>query len=367
MLKKIIYIIVAVVLGFVIFYMSWNDSRARAFVNRANKALKEGNYEFFLKLNNYYEKDPIFVENYTKEGNIIGTEEKENNTTSLRAYNMLVEVELEDKTREYRSGVFFIITDVNTDIVPEETSEPSSDLEAKDALTKMIITCDNGKTYEIPLSTYGYSSTPYISTLYTTKELKEEFTDDSHSAPTCISNIKLVAKEDIEDKDEIVFFDNDVTISFEEHNEESYWKDLVDQNKAGVLYTAKEFRDSFTFAFPEMTRTFVITGVAFLVLAGLGVFVFWPKKSFVPKEDEDREKYTFASTEEKEQYAIAKVARSKKEKEDRENRYKNVRSNKSLDEITEEKLEESIDKENTFEQAVEEDKTLENEEKKEEN
>ena len=169
----------------------------------------------------------------------------------------------------------------------------------------------------------------------------------------------MVTKE-AKDSDEVVFFDNDVDISLAEHNEEEYWTNLEKEGKAGVIYTDKEYRDNFVFAFPEMTKSFVITGVTFVILLALGLFIFWPKKSYVPtKEDEDREKYTFATTDEKEQIAIAKVARSKKEKEERENRYRNVRSDKTLDEITEEKLEESMDKENTFEQAIEEDKVAE--------
>lgn len=364
MLKKILYSIVAIVIGFVVFYISWRDSCSRAFSHRANKALQQENFEFFLKVHKYYEKEPIATEKYT-ETVVIDEEHNitDNNTTTLRVYNIYstfyISKEESGKTvtvTDYRSGIYFLITDINTDIVPEEDSDPDDD----SIVTKIILTADNGNTYTLDSSTFGYSSTPYISSVFASKEMKEQLIDDSHqTAPTKITHVKMVTKESKDSTDEVIFFDNYVEIPLEEHNEEDYWKNLVEQGKAGVLYTEKEYRDNFVFAFPEMTRTFVITGVTFIVLLALGLFVFWPKKSFVPKEDEDREKYTFATTDEKEKYALAKVAKGKKEKEDRENRYKNVRTEKSLDEITEEKLEESKDKENTFEQAVEEDKALE--------
>lgn len=364
MLKKILYSIVAIVIGFMVFYISWKDSTSTAFNHRATKALNEGNYEFFLKAHKYYEKEAIMVEKYT-ETVVIDADHNitEDNTTTVRAYNIYanfyVETEENGKTKTttaYRSGIYFLITDLNLEIIPEEKNEPTE----KSVLTKIIITSDNGNSYTIDSSTFGYSSTPFISTVFSSKEMKEKFIDNTHTdLPTKLTHVKMVTKESTTSTDEIVFFDKEVNISLEEHNEEDYWKNLEASGKAGVMYTDKEYRDNFVFAFPEMTKSFVITGVTFVILLGLGLFIFWPKKSFVPKEDEDREKYTFATTDEKEQIAIAKVARSKKEKEERENRYKNVRSEKSLDEITNDALEESMDKENTFEKAIEEDKALE--------
>ena len=364
MLKKILYSIVAIVIGFVVFYISWKDSCSTAFNHRAVKALNEGNYEFFLKAHKYYEKEAISVDKYDKEV-VIDADHNitDTHTTTLRTYNIYanfyVEEDVNGKTKTttaYRSGIYFLITDLNLDLIPEEKNEPTE----SSILTKIIITADNGNSYTLDSSTFGYTSTPFISSVFASKEIKEKFIDSTHTdTPTKLTHIKMVTKE-AKDSDEVVFFDNDVDISLAEHNEEEYCTNLEKEGKAGVIYTDKEYRDNFVFAFPEMTKSFVITGVTFVILLALGLFIFWPKKSYVPtKEDEDREKYTFATTDEKEQIAIAKVARSKKEKEERENRYRNVRSDKTLDEITEEKLEESMDKENTFEQAIEEDKVAE--------
>ena len=165
-----------------------------------------------------------------------------------------------------------------------------------------------------------------------------------------------------------IFFESnieDLNISLTEHNEEEYWTNLVDEGKAGVAFTSKEARSNFTFSFPEMNRTLIITGVTIILLAAFGLFIFWPKKSYVPTEEVDRETYTFASTDEKEKYALAKVARSKKEKEDRENRYKNVRTDSNLENMSNEAIKESMDKENTAEAALAEDAKLEAEETKE--
>ena len=113
-----------------------------------------------------------------------------------------------------------------------------------------------------------------------------------------------------------------------------------------------------------MNKTIIASAISFVILVGLGLFVFWPKKSYVPtREDEDKEKYTFASTDEKEKYALAKVARSKKEKEDRENRYKNVRTENNLENLSDEAIKDSMDKENTAEAAIQQDLEAEAEEK----
>ena len=348
MLKKIIYVIVAIVLGFVVFYISWRDSYSRAVVNRGNKAIKEENYEFFLKFFEIYEKDDIFTEQYTTDGN----------TTTIKAYNFFASKVIVDeknsKNTEPRSGIVFLIKDINMEIVAIDESEPSNDVKDEDPATRMVLTADNGNTYSTVISTYGYDSAPIILYTFFTTELKKDLVNEEYTTtPTYISHVKIYDSKDT------VFYDKDVNVPLVENNEKTYWDNLVNEGKAGVAFTEKEYRTNFSFAFPEMNKTLIITGVTILILIGLGVFVFWPKKAFVPKEDEDREKYTFASTEEKEKYALAKVARGKKEKEDRENRYKNVRSEKSLDEITEDALEESKDKENTAEAALAMDEKLE--------
>ena len=346
MFKKILYVIVAIVIGFVVFYISWKDSYTNAVINRGNKAIEEKNYEFFLKFYDYYEKKEITTETYTENSN----------TTTIRAYNVFIEkIQEEDKTYSSRSGVFLLITDLNLDVIKMDTNQPSDDVKDDDPATRMIITTDNGATYSYVISTYGYDTAPVILFNLSTTELIEKTTKDEVK-PNYVSHIK------ISDSENVVMFDNEVHLDLIEHNEKTYWDNLVESELGGVGFTQKEYRTNFLFAFPEMRKTIIITIIAILILIGLGVFVFWPKKSFVPKENDDREKYTFEGTEAKEQYALEKVARGKKEKEDRENRYKNVRSEKSLDEMTDEALEKSIDQENTFEKAIEEDKALEAEE-----
>ena len=78
LLKKILYIIVSFVLGFVVFYISWRNSYSRAVVNKGNKALEAEDYEFFCKFLDYYEKEELFVTQYTES----------NNTTTIRGYNV---------------------------------------------------------------------------------------------------------------------------------------------------------------------------------------------------------------------------------------------------------------------------------------
>ncbi len=358
MLKKILYVIVALVLEFVVFYISWRDTGSTAMLNRGNKALKEGNYEFFLKFSEKYDKTQILEASYLLD----------ENTTTLKCYNVFSTKVIVDETKkkEYapRSGVLFFIENINTDVVKIDTMEPADDPKDDEKTTNITFTADNGKEYTTTLSTFGYKSAPVVLFNYFTTEFKSSFEEGTSTPATKITHVKMV---DSEDK---VFFDTDISLDFVEHNDEAYWDELVASGKGGVAYTAKEYRDNFTFAFPEMRKTIIVSLISFLVLVGLGLFVFWPKKSYVPtKEDDDREKYTFASTDEKEKYALAKVARSKKEKEDRENRYKNVRTEKTLDEMTNEAIVESMDKENTAEAALAKDEELEKEalEKVEEN
>lgn len=352
MLKKILYALFAVVIGFVVFYISWRDACSTAVVRQGNAALKEGNYEFFLKFFEKYEKECAIEEQYTVDSN----------TTTIRVYNVYstkVATD-EDKPKEYssRSGFALFITDINTtdDYIIIDSQEPSDDVSDEDPATRITFTADNGKTYTSVVSTYGYESSPIVIFSFFTTEFKDCFVEKNSSdpTPTKITHIKIV------DSEENVFFDKNINLELVEHNDVEYWDALVEEGKAGVIYSSKEYRDKFSFPFPEMTKTFIITGVAILVMIGLGVFIFWPKKSYVPtKADEDKEKYTFASTEEKEKYALAKVAKGKKEKADRENRYKNVRTEKSLDELTDEAIEESMDKENTAEAAIAKDEELE--------
>ena len=349
LLKKILYVIVAITLSFVIFYISWRDSSSSALVHKANKALKENNYEFFLKFFEIYDKEEIAKVQYTEN----------ENTTTVRAYNIYSSTVVTDKTNdknyEERSGVVLFIDNLNMDVVKIDSEQASDDIKDEDPATRITFTADTGKTYTAVLSTYAYESTPIVLFTYFTTEFRDYFKTDVEA--TKINHIKMV------DSENVVFYDCNIELEFVEHNDKAYWNSLIESDKAGVAWTNDENRKNFTFSFPEMNKTFLITGIAILVLIGLGVFIFWPKKSYVPKADEDKEKYTFASTEEKEKYALAKVAKGKKEKEDRENRYKNVRTEKSLDEITDEAIEESLDKENTVEAALAEDAKLEEESK----
>lgn len=353
MLKKILYVLVALLIEFVVFYIAWRDSGSTAMMHRGTKAIEAENYEFFLKFFEKYDNEEILKAEYTID----------NNTTTLKCYNVFSTKVITDNSnkKDYssRSGVVFFIGNLNTDVVKIDTTDPDDDIKDEDPATRMTFTADNGETYTTVISTTGYDSTPIVLFNYFTTEFKDMF-KKSESTPeaTKITHIKLV------DSESTVFFDTDLELPFVEHNDEAYWDQLIAEGKGGVAYTAKEYRENFTFAFPEMRRTIIVSAICFAVLVGLGVFIFWPKKSYVPtKEDEDKEKYTFASTEEKEKYALAKVARSKKEKEDRENRYKNVRTETNLEDISNEAIIDSMDKENTAEAAIQQDLEAEAEEK----
>ena len=353
MLKKILYVLVALLIEFVVFYIAWRDSGTTAMMNRGTKALEAENYEFFLKFFEKYDNEEILKTEYTID----------DNTTTLRCYNVFSTKVITDDTKkkEYssRSGVVLFIGDINKDVVKLDTMEPDDDVKDEDPATRITFTADNGETYTTVISTYGYNSTPIVLFNYFTTEFKDLFKKkESTPDATKITHIKLTDSEDT------VFFDNDIDLTFVEHNDEAYWDQLIAEGKGGVAYTAKEYRDNFSFAFPEMNKTIIASAISFVILVGLGLFVFWPKKSYVPtREDEDKEKYTFASTDEKEKYALAKVARSKKEKEDRENRYKNVRTENNLENLSDEAIKDSMDKENTAEAAIQQDLEAEAEEK----
>ena len=365
MLKKILYIIVTLALGFVIFYISWQDSYSSAVIHKGKKALEEENYEFFCKFLDYYEKEEIAKVEYTLD----------DNTTTLRAYNVYSKSALDkDEKKVYRSGVLFIVTNINLELVKADTEEPSDDVKEDDPATRITLTADTGSTITTTFSTYGYDSTPIVLYTFAITESIDEFKKgESKETPTKVKHLKMV------DSEGTVFFDCNVDLDLVEHNEEDYWKNLVEEGIAGTSFTSKEARSYFTFSFPEMNKTIIVTLVTFLIFVGLGVFIFWPKKSYVPTEEVDRETYTFASTDEKEKYALAKVARGKKEKEDRENRYKNVRSESNLENLSNEAIKDSMDKENTAEAALAKDaeaeaianidevETTENEDIKEEN
>ena len=348
MLKKILYVIVAILLGFIVFYLSWRSSYAKAVVNRGNKALEEENYEFFCKFLDYYEKDPASLVNYTEN----------NNTTTIRTYSVFAKgLKDEDGNKVNRSGYMLLIYNINTDIITLDEEQVDDDVADDVLATRLTLTADNGATYTHVISTYGYDETPIVLYSLSTTE-----TINKLNGATSITHIKITDCSE----EKVAMLDSEVNLPLTEHNDEEYWTNLVNEDKAGVKFSQKEYNKNFSFAFPEMNKTLLITGITILILIGLGVFIFWPKKSFVPNEDEDREKYTFATTEEKNKYALAKIARDKREKEERENRYKNVRAEKSLDEITDEALKDSANQENTFEKAIEEDKALE-ESAKEEN
>ena len=350
MLKKILYIIVSVLLGFVVFYISWRDSYSKAVMHRGQKALDEHNYEFFCKFMDYYEKDPIFDEEYLIDGN----------TTRIIAYNVFSkEVTDAENNKVSRSGIQLLIFNVNMEKVKIDTEQPPSDEseltdETKANYSKMVITSNTTSTYESIISTYGYDQSPIVLFTVSASDLKTKFTEgDIKEVPTTLTHITL------SDTNGTVFFDNTVDVPLVEHNDEAYWTSLYESGVAGRSFTPKEVRSNFTFAFPEMRKTIIITMVTILILIALGVFIFWPKKSYVPTEEVDRETYTFASTEEKEKYAIAKVARGKKEKEERENRYKNVRKENNLEDLSNEAIINSLDKENTAEAALAQDQMLE--------
>lgn len=365
MLKKILYVIVSIVIGFVVFFISWRDSYSNAVINKGQKALENEDYEFFLKFLNYYEKEEITKVQYTFD----------DNTTTIRAYNVYSKDAVDkDKNKVYRSGVLLMITDINLELIKVDTEEPTEDVKDEDPATRITFTADTGSTITTTISTYGYDKTPIVLFTYSTTESIADFkTKDYPDTPTKITHIKMA------DSENTVFYDCDINIDLVEHNDEEYWKNLVSEGKAGVTFTPKEARSYFTFSFPEMNKTIIVTLITFLIFVGLGVFVFWPKKSYVPTEEVDRETYTFASTDEKEKYALAKIAKGKKEKEDRENRYKNVRSESNLENMSNKAIIDSIGKENTAEEALKadeealkeaEDKTIdskENEENKEEN
>ena len=338
MLKKILYIIVTLALGFVIFYIAWQDSYSSAVIHKGQKALEEENYEFFCKFLDYYEKEEIAKIEY-----------KENdNTTTLRAYNVYSKTAQDkDEKKVSRSGVLFIVTNINLEVVKADTEEPSDDIKEDDPATRITLTSDTGSTITTTFSTYGYDTTPIVLYTFSTTESLDEFKKgESKETPTKVSHLKMV------DSEGTVFFDCNIDLDLVEHNDEDYWKNLVSEGIAGTAFTAKEARSYFTFSFPEMNKTIIVTLVTFLIFGGLGIFIFWPKKSYVPTEEVDRETYTFASTDEKEKYALAKVARSKKEKEDRENRYKNVRTESNLENMSNEAIIDSLDKENTAEAAL---------------
>ncbi len=350
MLKKILYIIVAIVFGFIIFKFSWDESYSRAHRNKAKKAVSEENYEFFCKYYTNYLIDPIFTDEYNKD----------DNTTKVICYSVFSESTTEtvtenNKEKEVtvpRSGMMIIITNINKEVIAIDAEDLPEDDEDSDEDVKystITITANNGMVFTENYSTYDYDS--INATIFTFSEngILKKLVDETHTdAPTAITHITF---KDAEDK---VFFDNEVNVPLVEHNEKEYWNDLVEQGIAGVKFSKKEASE-FAWSFPEMNRTIIITAVALLIEVGLGLFIFWPKKSYVPTEEVDRETYTFASTEEKENIAIAKVARAKKEKEERENRYKNVRKDNNLEDMSNQAVRDSLGKENTYEAALEAD------------
>ena len=349
MLKKIIYIIVAIVFGFMVFKFSWDESYSRAHRNKAKKAVSEENYEFFCKYYTNYLKEPLFTLEYTEN----------ENTTKVICYSLFMDNMTETVTEDgkekqvkvSRSGIMIIVSHINKEIIaidqdelPEEKSE---DEEIK--YSTITITADNGFTLVEDYSTCDYDSINATIFTFSEHDILKKLVDETHTdTPTAISHITF------KDSDDTIFFDNNVELPLVEHNDQEYWNQLVEEGIAGTKFSKKEASE-FAWSFPEMNRTIIITAAALLIEIAFGLFIFWPKKSYVPTEEVDRETYTFASTEEKENIAIAKVARAKKEKEDRENRYKNVRKDNSLEDMSNQAVRDSLGKENTYEAALEAD------------
>lgn len=346
MLKKILYIFVSLILGFVIFYLSWRGSYSKAVINKGNAAIERGEYDFFCRFLDYYEKEPVSVVSYTED----------ENTTTIHTYNVFSKhVKDDDGNKVTRSGMLLIITDINTSVIHIDEEEPSDDVADDDIVTRLTLTTDIGTTKSYVLSTYGYESSPVILYTISTTDKLEDLKNGTNY-PTKITHIKIV---DSNPDAQTVMMDTNVDLPLVEHNEEEYWTNLVESGKGGTAFSQKEYNKNFSFSFPEMNQTIIITSITLVILIGLGIFIFWPKKTFVPAEDDDREKYTFATTEEKNKYALAKIARDKREKEERENRYKNVRTDSNLEDVTNKAIVDSLDQENTFEKAIEEDKALE--------
>ena len=344
MLKKIIYIIMALVLGFLMFYMSWEEAKSSARTRLMKKAIEENDFDFVCKFYAYYyEKEALFEQTYTEN----------NNTTTIRAYNCFAEYKTTDENdktvKKQGSYILLVITNINKEIIHIDESlieEVESD---DDLATRLTLTSNVDTNTTVVMPTYGYDEinvvcVPIIAS-ETTNLLFNKKTDQT---PTKITHITITDSSKEKEK----MFDMDVDLSIVPKDDVAVWEAELE---AGTVGKTLENANIINFPIPEMYKAFIITAVVLLIEIGLGLFIFWPKKSHVPTEEVDRETYTFASTEEKEKIAIAKVARSKKEKEDRENRYKNVRKETNLEDLSDKAIEESMDKENTAEAALEQD------------
>ena len=344
MLKKIIYIIMALVLGFLLFYMSWEEAKSDARTRLMKKAIEEKDFEFVCKFYSYYyEKEALMENTYTENYN----------TTTMRAFNCFAEyrtTDENDKTvKKQGSYILLVITDINKEVIHIDESLIE---EAKDdeLATRLTLTSNIGTSTTVIMPTYGYDDILTVCVPIIASETQNLLIDknDLANTPTSITHITITDSSE----DKVKMYDMDVNLSIVPKDDPEVWKA---EYEAGTVGKTLDNANIINFPIPEMYKAFIFTAVVLLIEIGLGLFIFWPKKTYAPTEEVDRETYTFASSEEKEKIAIAKVARSKKEKEDRENRYKNVRKDSNLEDLSDEAIKESMDKENTAEAALEQD------------
>lgn len=337
MVKKILYGLFCAVFGFVVFYICWRGSSSKAVVNRSNDAINSGDYTFFLKFVDYAKKTPAYTGNY----------DELENTTDLKIfefYSKNVSIDEEEKVIEPRSGFMFIFANVNSDVIKWDEFPSSSSSFDEEKCTKFILFGKDGASYSLSISTYGMDECNVymlpLSSDYIAKKIG--------AGTTAITGIKIIDSEGTK-----MYEDMTLNIELVEHFDEEYWKSL-DSNEVITGFTSKEYRDNVSFAFPEMNSSFIITAITLVALAGIGVFIFWPKKSRVPDEEEFKDRFTFKADDDKEKTAIERIAKEKKEKDDRLNKYKNVRSNSDNEIVKVEDIEET--QENTQNEDLTENK-----------
>lgn len=318
MLKKIIYIMLSVTLGFVFFYFSWVSASSKAVLKKGNKALEENNIDFFLKFHSCYDDNSLFSSTY----------DVDKNTTKVDTYYTY------SKSDDI-SSILFVITKINTDnVYIDEVSASSSSWDKEDT-TIVTLTADNGATWNLPTSTYGYDDMPIIMLTFDMDSINTEL-KKGNTDPTKITSITLT------DSKEYVFGTFTFNIDLIDYKIEE-WNAMVEAQTAKIGYTSSEYRKEFNFSYPEMWSVWIITGIVLIAMAGLGVFIFWPKKDYSFVSNKKKEDRTFAPTVEKKVSTIEAIAKSKKEKEERENRYKNVRSVNTNEDVVEGEIVEDTD------------------------
>lgn len=346
MVKKLCYSIFCIVFGFVIFFFTWKDTENRAVINRSNKALETNDYWFFQKFTEYCSVDSLYDNKYTED----------NNTTRMVIFEVFSEVaadEGESDGIDSRNGLMFVISNFNFDevLIDEESIAEHKDEEDKltEYSTVLYVYGDNGRSWTMPCSTYGCESCNVVLQSYSIDVFKSKL-----GGASSITKLKLV-----DTNNRVAYLDESCDINLIEHNDVSYWKNQVENGLAYEGFDDKEYRKYISFSTPEIYRTFIVTGIVILIMVGFGLFIFWPKKTY-NLDTHDKERFTFAPEEEKEKSVLERVAKDKQERNDRENKYKNVR--KSSDALTSEKKdEEPVVEENNTEEIV-----TENEENKEE-